>query len=257
VANKYRDDRPWSMRWGLYQGNSIGNAARDAYVRALDATLLPRVARSMEERFVEFASQPEKLYEYLKAYLMLGDPKFMKKEHLQFVANLEWNAADNADPDTAASLSRHFQSLLEYGDSLPPIAMNKELVAQARNTIKQASIPKLIYSRLKREYREHTARQVHLDLGAGIGADKVLRRKGVSLSQPVPSFFTRAVFPDVATKLIPDLVKGFASDDWVWGDGGSAARGALRLGGEVVDLYEQDYIATWDGVLNDVQLAPF
>jgi type VI secretion system protein ImpL len=257
VANKYRDDRPWSMRWGLYQGNSIGNAARDAYVRELDATLLPRVAARIEERLVEFGSQPEKLYEYLKAYLMLGDPKFLKKDHLQFVANLEWNAADNADPDTAASLSKHFQSLLEYGDSLPPIAMNKELVAQARNTIKQASIPKLIYSRLKREYREDTARQVHLDLGAGIGADKVLRRKGASLSQPVSSFFTRAVFSDVATKQIPDLVKGFTSDDWVWGDGGSATRGALRLGGDVVDLYEQDYIATWDGILNDVQLAPF
>ena len=257
VANKYRDDRPWSMRWGLFQGNSIGNAARTAYVRELDATLLPRVAARIEERLVEFGSQPEKLYEYLKAYLMLGDPKFLKKDHLQFVANLEWNAADNADPDTAASLSRHFQSLLEYGDALPPIAMNQTLVAQARSTIKQASIPRLIYSRLKREYREDTARQVHLDLAAGLGADKVLRRKGASLSQPVPSFFTKTVFPEVATKLIPDLVKGFTSDDWVWGDGGSAARGALRLGGEVVDLYEQDYIATWDGILSDVQLAPF
>ena len=61
-ANRYRDDTPWAMRWGLYQGDSIGNAARDAYVRELDGTLLPRVAARIEERLVEFAPEPEKLY---------------------------------------------------------------------------------------------------------------------------------------------------------------------------------------------------
>jgi type VI secretion system protein ImpL len=257
VADRYRGDTPWSMRWGLYQGSSVGNAARDAYVRELDGTLLPRVAARIEERLVEFAPQPEKLYEYLKAYLMLGEPKFMRKDHLQFVANLEWKAADNADPDAAAALSKHFQSLLDYGDSLRPIAMNPTLVAQARNTIKQASIPSLIYSRLKREYREDPAKTVRLDLAAGVGADAALRRKsGVSLSTPIPSFYSRAGFADVTTKLVPDLVKGFAADDWVWGDPSAAPR-SLKMGQEVVDQYERDYIDTWDGVLNDLDLAPF
>ncbi len=189
---------------------------------------------------------------------MLGEPKFMKKDHLQFVANLEWNAADNADPDAASALSKHFQSLLDYGDSLRPIATNPQLVAQARSTIRNASIPSLIYSRLKRQYHEDGARAVHLDLASGVGVETVLRRKsGVSLSQPIPSFFSRVVFPEVATKQVPDLVKGFTDDDWVWGDVGAANRGSLRLGGEVVDLYEQDYIAAWEGILNDLQLAPF
>jgi type VI secretion system protein ImpL len=257
VADQYREDRPWSMRWGLYQGTSLGNAARDAYVRELDETLLPRVAARIEERLVEFAPQPEKLYEYLKAYLMLGEPKVMRKDHLQFVANLEWRAADNADPDAAAALSTHFQSLLDYGNQLRPIATNNTLIAQARNTIKQASIPALIYSRLKREYKEDPAKTVRLDLSAGVGAEKALRRKsGVSLTEPIPSFFSRAGFNDVATKQVPDLVKGFAADDWVWGDGGAAAR-SLKMGQAVEDLYEQAYIETWDKVLNDLDLAPF
>src|SRR5205823_5742113 len=39
-ANRYRDPgAPWSMRWGLYQGNAIGNAARDAYLRELDSVV--------------------------------------------------------------------------------------------------------------------------------------------------------------------------------------------------------------------------
>ena len=43
-ANRYRAHAPWAMRWGLYQGNSLGNAARDAYARELDGALLPQVA---------------------------------------------------------------------------------------------------------------------------------------------------------------------------------------------------------------------
>ena len=32
------------MRWGLYQGASVGNSARDAYLRELDSIVLPRFA---------------------------------------------------------------------------------------------------------------------------------------------------------------------------------------------------------------------
>ena len=103
-ASSTRPTATATTRRGRCAGDStraarVGNAARDAYVRELDGTLLPRVAARIEERLVEFAPQPEKLYEYLKAYLMLGEPRHLDKKHLQFVADLEWHAADNADPD--------------------------------------------------------------------------------------------------------------------------------------------------------------
>src|SRR5262245_48138892 len=133
VANRYRDDAPWSMRWGLFQGNSIGNAARDAYVHELDATLLPRVAARIEERLVEYGSQPEKLYEYLKAYLMLGEPKRLDKKHLQLLADIEWPSANQAA--SANSPATHVRNLLEYSDTLRPIAIDPTIVAQARSTL--------------------------------------------------------------------------------------------------------------------------
>src|SRR6185503_7450956 len=61
-TNRYRDDRPWAMRWGLYQGTSIGNAARDAYLRELDGILLPRFAARLRQRLGEYGREPEKLY---------------------------------------------------------------------------------------------------------------------------------------------------------------------------------------------------
>ena len=48
---------PWAMRWGLYQGRSIGNAARDAYVRELDGALLPQVA-AHSQRLIDYGRSP-------------------------------------------------------------------------------------------------------------------------------------------------------------------------------------------------------
>jgi type VI secretion system protein ImpL len=258
VANRHREDTPWSMRWGLYQGNSLGNAARDAYVRELDGTLLPRVAARIEERLGQYAPEPEKLFEYLKAYLMLGDPRRLDKQHLQFIADLEWHAADTAVPDAGATLAKHFQSLLEYADTLRPIGLNERLVAQARSTIRQASIPQIIYSRLKRTYQADEARAVRLDQAAGVGVEQVIRRRsGTSLAEPIPSFYVRPVFREVTTRDIGALVKQFAADDWVWGEDKALFALSNTLATEVTDLYERDYITTWDGVLNDLELVPF
>ncbi len=57
---------------GCFRATSLGNAARDAYMRELDGALLPQVAARIRERLIDYAPEPEKLYEYLKAYLMLG-----------------------------------------------------------------------------------------------------------------------------------------------------------------------------------------
>ena len=89
-ANRFSDGA-WSMRWGLFQGNSLGNAARDAYSREL-AGALPQVASRIEQRMVACASEPLKMC-VLKAYLMLGDPSRMVKPQFAFIADREWKAA--------------------------------------------------------------------------------------------------------------------------------------------------------------------
>ena len=197
-AERYRNDTPWSMRWGLYQGNSLGNAARDAYERELDGALLSQLAARIEQRLVESASEPEKLYEYLKAYLMLGEPARLDRNLLGVIADLEWQSA-YANPDEAEAVNQHFRSLLDSEDQLRPVPLNQLLVAQARSTIQQASIPRLIYNQIKLSYADDDARALRLDVVAGVGADQVLTRKsGRPLSEPVSSLYTKPVFDEVS-----------------------------------------------------------
>ena len=147
--------------------------------------------------------------------------------------------------------------MLDTGDTLRPIALDPSLVAQARSTVRQASIPKIIYGRIKRAYADDTTHVVRLDETAGVGVEQVFRRKsGKRVSDPVPGLYGQVIFKEV-TGSMSDLVKQFARDDWVWGEGGVSARSTAKLAAEVTDLYEQDYSAEWDGILDDFELVSF
>jgi type VI secretion system protein ImpL len=259
VAGKFQSSgAPLSMRWGLYQGNALGNAAHDAYLRELNGRLLPAIGDEIKQRLIANTADPDRLYEYLKAYLMLGLPEHLDKTQLGFVVDLDWKQSFPNDPDLRASLSRHFASLLERPGTLRALPLDDSLVAQARNTIRQASIPRLMYSRLRLNYVGDTARALRLDEASGLGADRVLARKsGSPLSTPLPSLYTRDVFDEITGLGTAQLVKQFVDDRWVIGDDSATLAGSARMTFQVIDIYEQDYIRAWDEILNDITLAPF
>jgi type VI secretion system protein ImpL len=259
VADKYRSSWvPIRMRWGLYQGHAVGNSARDAYLRELNGRLLPAIADGLKQRLIANTADPDKLYEYLKAYLMLGYPEHLDKTELSFLVDLDWSKNFANDPDLRASLSTHFASLFERQSKLRPLPLDDALVVQARNAIRQASIPRLMYSRLRLNYVDDTAHALRLDEAAGLGVGKVLARKsGTSLSTPVPSLYTRDVFDKVSGLGSAQLVKQFADDSWVVGEESMSLAGSARMMLQVMDIYEQDYIRAWDEILNDITSVPF
>ena len=255
-ADRYRDDTPWMMRWGLYQGTSVGNAARGAYQRELDGILLPRFAARVKQRLIEHGSEPEKAYLYLKAYLMLGEPKHLDKKYLQFLADLEWKPADGLVPATETPLSTHFQSLLQYGQTLRPVALDRSLVARARSTIGQASIAKIVYGELQRRHSNDGSR-LQLDLTAGSAIEQVIRRKsGRRVSEPLLPLYTKETFRKVTSVGMAPLLKDFSGDNWVWGTEAKWGDSA-RLANQVIDLYERDYNREWDALLSDLEIMSF
>jgi type VI secretion system protein ImpL len=258
TADKHRGGVPFTMRSGLYQGGAIGNAARDAYVRELNGRLLPAVGEGLKQRLITHTAEPDKLYEYLKAYLMLGLPEHLDKTQLSFLVDLEWQDTFASEPELRESLLAHFRSLLDQQSKLRALPLDDTLVTQARNTIRQASLARLMYSRVRLNYVGDTARALRLDEAAGLGSDRVFARKsGASLSVPIPSLYTKAVFDEITGLGTAELVQQFIADRWVLGEAGSSLTGSARLVFEVIDVYEQDYIRAWDAVLNDIALVPF
>ena len=257
LAGKYEPSPPWGMRAGLYRGDSLGAAAHDAYLRELNGLLLPMMAARFADQVRGSVAEPDKLYEYLKGYLMLGDAGHRSAEHLRFLSSIELSRMYPGDAGARERLIGHFDQLLAGKDALSSVPLDAELVQQGRNALRTASLPVLMYSRLKLSYRDDAKRSLRLDLAAGPGADRVLiRQSGSPLSEPIPALYTRAVFREVNTTGKYELPMQFAADGWVFGRSLLDASNSGALAYEMMKLYEQDYIRAWDAVLQDVKIRP-
>jgi len=257
VADQHQADVPLSMRWGLYQGRSVSNAAHDAYVRELNSSLLPGVADHFRNRLASFAGEPDKLYEYLKAYLMLGMPEHLDSAQLGFIGRYEWQREFANDPVSLERVTKHFNALIADEDRLQPIKLDDGIVERARNSLKQASLPVLMYSRLKLSYADDTANAIDLSREVGLGGDNVfVRKSGRDLSDPVPGLYTKPVFKQISTTGQLELVTGFVTDGWVFGGDIADAARSPQLMSQFMKLYEDDYIRTWDALIADITLRP-
>jgi type VI secretion system protein ImpL len=252
VAEKYKDHVPWHMRMGLYRGGELGEAARDAYSRELNATIVPALRSRFEQDLQANVGAPDRLYEYLKGYLMLGDARHRDSDYLRFVSQNEWAQAYPRDPAAVQRLAAHFEQLLP-DDRLKSVPLNEQAVQQARTALHNATLPVLMYDRLKVNYIDDSKRAIHLDTAAGAGADRALiRRSGKPLSQPVPALYTRAVFNEINTTGKYQLTREFLADNWVFGDNAFDLSRSGAVIYDVLSLYEADYIRVWDEVVKDV-----
>jgi type VI secretion system protein ImpL len=257
AAEVHHGSVPMRMRAGLYQGRSLGGAARDAYAREINNTLLPVLAHQFEQGIVASSGQPDRLYEYLKGYLMLGDAEHRDFDHLRFLSQYEWRQLFASDVDMRDRVAAHFEVLLNDPGRFKSLPINADVVAQARAALQTASLPVLMYSRLKLTYLGDQKRAIRLDLTLGPGADVVLyRRSGAKLSEPLPAIYTRKVFNEINATGKYELIKQFAADRWVFGDNSFDLKNVAKLPAQVMQVYEQDYIRFWDAIFDDVKLRP-
>ena len=258
ATDQYRKDGvPVSMRAGLYQGGALADAARDAYLRELNVSLVPALASAFHDRLLSLASEPDKLYEYLKVYLMLVSPERLTREDVQFISDLEWRRRFGGDVTLVERLDTHVAALVADKSRLQPVTADNNLVEQARTSLRQASAPVLMYSSLKPAYLRDTAHAIYLDKEIGIGGDAVfVRKSGVPLSEPIPALYTRRAFDEIATTGKYEAANDFVGDSWVLGEGSASKSDIPRLAGELLRLYEDDYIRAWDGVLADLAPRP-
>ena len=246
---------PWSMRSGLYQGRAASAAARQAYVRELNASLVPELGSSFASRINELSADPDKLYEYLKAYLMLGEPERLDPGQLMFLARHEWDRAYRDRPEVREALVGHLEWLLAEG-RVNPLTLDEALVARARNSLRAATPASLAYSRLKLLYTSDQYQPLRLDREVQ-GIESVFRRRsGRSLSEPFPALYTKQVFRELSGAGTAEIAKRLQGDSWVFGDDEAVRDASGRLVYDVLALYELDYIRAWDDLLADLVRVP-
>ncbi len=254
---------PLLMRFGLYQGDKLGAGAQAVYQKMLRETLLPRIINRMEEQLRrDSANNADFLYETLRVYLMLGDAKHFDAASVGVWLDYYWsrNLKDASDTQKQA-LSDHVQALLEQynqGADEPP-RLNATLISDTRLTLARMPIQQRVYNRLKRELSRSKLPEFSAANAGGRDAPQVfVRRSGEPLTRGISGMFSVAgygKFLEQNEQAITDVAK----DSWVLAqqEQVAGAGSTEQIKAAILQLYFNDYIAQWDGLLADVGIAPF
>lgn len=157
--------------------------------------------------------------------------------------------------------SHHQQALLERGPVAVPIAPDKGLIQQARETLSRVPLEQRVYQRLKSEYStDKTLPELRFSEAAGRDAALVfVRRSGAPLNKGIPGLYTYAGYHEVFKKVSDTLAKQLADEAWIYGDQPIVADASThqQLREKVCQLYLDDYEKQWDQLIADVTVITF
>jgi type VI secretion system protein ImpL len=265
TSNVPGSSAPWSMGFGLYQGEKLAAASNSAYRRLLQDAFVPRIAMRMEQLLRTSVDRQDLLYESLKAYLMLSDPEHFDAAALKsfIVADWDENLPREVTTEQRAALQSHLDALLERGQVDSPIVPDTQLIAATRAAIGQTAIERRIYNRVRREgvgsqFPEFTVANV-----VGANAGLVFRRaSGQPLTKGVQGLFSYKGYYDAFVGVADKTTKQLADEEgWVLGlDEKQRGRFADikakdRLLNEVRRLYLEDYANTWEAFVKDLRIS--
>jgi type VI secretion system protein ImpL len=250
---------PWSMGFGLFQGDKLDAAVDNTYRNLLRDAFLPRLSRRIEDLLRAGAQNPEQLYEALKAYLMLYDPERMEPEAFKRFVMDDWeaNLAQSVPASQRPAAEAHLDAMLSRHRELPSLRVDAELVAAARNRLAGRTITERIYQRLRRDGIGSGAPEFTIAAKVGAAAPLVFARdSGKPLSAGVPGLFTLAGYE--AFEAAVERVSRQFGDEEPWVMGGKSAAFDVGRRRQIVDdvrrVYLEDYARTWEAFVRDIRL---
>jgi type VI secretion system protein ImpL len=252
---------PWLMRFGLYQGDKLGEGAQLAYRKLLRRTLLPRIEQRMEDQLRRSdANHTDYLYETLRVYLMLGDAAHFDAESVAAWVSYDYDRnLKEANDDQKQALSSHVLALLasyQGADTMP--RLDTQLISDTRLTLARMPVQQRVYNRLKRQLMRAKLPEFSVVNAGGRDASAVfVRRSGEPLTRGINGMFSvagHAKFLEQTEEAMADVEK----ERWVLAQQEASALAANRdqIREALLQLYYNDYIAQWDALLADVSVAP-
>ena len=254
---------PWSLTFGLYQGDKLGDASISLYRRLLKDVFLSRLMFRIEKQLQSNTNNTDYLYEALKVYLMLASSEHYDASAIAAWYSLDWkyNLSLEVTTKQRESLNQHLAALFEVRPVPLPRPIDMALVKQTREILQDTPIAERVYARLKLELNKNDVSDYKVSEKAGRDASLVLTSKsGLPLTTGVPGLFTCVGYKDVFLKNNVRLIDQQTGDNWVFGIKkqifiSNAELQALRE--NVLKLYLQDYIKYWEELLDDIQIKSF
>ncbi|TWC17331.1 MULTISPECIES: type VI secretion system membrane subunit TssM [unclassified Pseudomonas] len=236
---------PLHERAGLYQGEPSEPAVTGAYSRELRERLLPRVTQMLEGHIRDNLDNRERLFNSLRAYLMLNLQERRDNPWLKDRVARDWSLHYAGNTALQNSLSGHFKRLL-----LQPFTqrLDESLVAEARKVLRSESMAAVVYRMLREQARHLPQYRLSQHMGPQgpllVGGD-----------HSIPGFYTRRGYEHFFSVQGVALITELLRDNWVLGEGTTLNGGDLRrLMTELEQLYFRDYADQWSEAIGQVAL---
>lgn len=254
---------PLELTFGLYQGEKLTRAAIDAYYRALNALLLPRLLARLEMQMQAHPNKFDFLYPALKVYLVLGRQGPLHRDLVTQWLNEDLAAAYPGEEGAPVrdALRQHAEALLER--PIAPVPLNGPLVAQVRGVLTQQPLAEYSYERVMRTEDIRSLPEWTVADNAGPAGARVFElRNGKTLQSGVPGVFTWHGYHGPFLHGLLNTKQDVDEDEWVFGRAqkrnvAQTIAEALKLRREVTGLYLNDYVRRWDALIADIKLKPF
>jgi type VI secretion system protein ImpL len=254
---------PWSMGMGLYQGDKIGPVAIDAYKRALNNVLLPRVIERLEQQLRDnnSAEQGEYLYAALKVYLMIGNPGRYDADEVMAWVTTDWaNQLPGVNNvDAREQMVGHLQALLT--EELQLVPLQGTLVENVRLTLSRSSLAQRIYGQIKRSSIARDEPEWRMVDKIGADASHYFRFKsGAPINKGIPGLFTLNGYENIFLKNGEEAAENAAAETWILREApkqDAPQQNIEELLSQVTKLYFAEYVRTWNDYLQDLDIAQF
>ncbi|MFN3825120.1 MAG: type VI secretion system membrane subunit TssM [Pseudorhodobacter sp.] len=251
---------PAGAGYGLYQGRVIGDQGAQAYRAGLNQHLLPRLLLRLEDQIQGNINNPDILYEALKIYLMLGQQGPLSKDLVTEWMTLDWGLSfpGPTREELRADLDKHLRALL--AQPMQKVSLNGPLIELVQDILAATPPAQRIYTGIISSPRAlELPRWRITDVGGPAVTRALVRSSGKPLNEGIEGIFTYRGFNEVFLGEALGVAKRIQSESWVLGNRGGIEESdaaLLSLSRDVLDLYYNDYVARYEGVLSDVDIIP-
>jgi type VI secretion system protein ImpL len=252
---------PFSLRWGLYEGDQILPDARRVYFerfrRLLFAETQKRVTDNLDGLTGKSAANApndayQKSYDELKEYLITTEPADHDKSTKEFLTPVlmsHWIADRDIDKDRKdlAALQFDFFATELAKENPFPTGNSKQRIETARAYLKQ-------FSGIDRNYMQLLSNAGQKDMSFG---DQFPDSAGVIVSSyKVKKAFTRTGFLAVQDAL-KDSHNYTGGEEWVLGKNDLKDMDQEAMRQKLTDRYNTDFVKEWNNVLRTSSVAGY
>lgn len=248
--------------FGLEQHGNIVAAAQDAYHHLLRDSLVPRLAKRLEQRIgADGAGAVVTRYEALKAYLMLFGGTHFDAGALRGYLLADWDAEPARLGDAAArkTLREHLDRLLASGEVGAPARADARLIARTREQVTAVPLAQRVLARLRQADASQGQAVLSIEPAALAAAQKVVTRaSGAPLESGVGALYARGAQAPLRARVSDTLRQLEREAPWVLGSApepalaDAASRTRLLEGIEAQVAIER--LRAWDALVHDLRL---